>query len=302
MGVAAPSRKPLVALCRWRKGSLPNQARSRRNRVDSGGGRARSHLRQRAPGGQIAQPVLRVGRFETLSKSDKSLRTTCLLIGGDTGGPLLDLTGKVVGIHSKIGIFLAHNMHVPVEEYEAEWEQLLRGEVIGKTDHADLGLEWAADKLVVVTVTANGPADKAGMRAGDVIFEVNGKAVKDRDTLLSTMEHYRAGVEVTIHVRRGVDELTLKAKLTYKNEADRAAFQNGMGGALSGRRTGFPAIVQHDTVIRPADCGGPIVDLDGRVLGVNIARAGRAETWALPASVIEPVLKDLIAGKYAPPK
>ena len=44
------------------------------------------------------------------------------------------------------------------------------------------------------------------------------------------------------------------------------------------------------------------MDLDGRVLGVNIAREGRTETWALPADVIEPVLKDLIAGKYAPPK
>lgn len=167
-----------------------------------------------------------------------------------------------------------------------------------------LGLRDAEDTVGVVIgeVIPSSAAAKAGMRAGDVIFEVNGKAVKDRDTLLSTMEHYRAGAEVTLRVRRGADELTLKAKLTYKNEADRAAFQNGMGGALSGRRTGFPAIVQHDTVLRPADCGGPIVDLDGRVLGVNIARAGRAETWALPASVIEPVLKDLIAGKYAPPK
>jgi serine protease Do len=55
-------------------------------------------------------------------------------------------------------------------------------------------------------------------------------------------------------------------------------------------------------VIRPSDCGGPLVDLDGKVLGINIARAGRVETWALPGDVIQPILKDLKAGKHSPIK
>ena len=46
--------------------------------------------------------------------------------------------------------------------------------------------------------------------------------------------------------------------------------------------------------------GGPLVDLDGRVLGLNIARAGRVETWALPGDVIQPIMADLKAGKYSP--
>jgi serine protease Do len=50
---------------------------------------------------------------------------------------------------------------------------------------------------------------------------------------------------------------------------------------------------QHDTVLRPADCGGPIVDLDGRVIGFNIARAGRTESYALPAVEVNKVLDQL---------
>src|SRR5207244_2687877 len=49
------------------------------------------------------------------------------------------------------------------------------------------------------------------------------------------------------------------------------------------------------------DCGGPIVDLNGRVIGINICRAGRTESWAVPGEVVLPLLADLMSGKLAPP-
>ena len=67
------------------------------------------------------------------------------------------------------------------------------------------------------------------------------------------------------------------------------------------RRTGFPAIIQHDMVLKPIDCGGPLVDLDGNVLGINIARAGRVESWALPPDIVKPIIKDMKEGKLPPP-
>src|SRR5207248_917322 len=70
-----------------------------------------------------------------------------------------------------------------------------------------------------------------------------------------------------------------------------------MGSDLSQKRTGYPTILQHDTVIKPTDCGGPLVDLDGRVVGINIARAGRVESYALPTEVVVPLLADLMTGK-----
>ena len=74
----------------------------------------------------------------------------------------------------------------------------------------------------------------------------------------------------------------------------RSEFQNNLGGKLSVRRFGFPLAFQHDTVLRPADCGGPVVDLDGHVVGFNIARAGRTESYALPADAVQGVLKELM--------
>ena len=78
--------------------------------------------------------------------------------------------------------------------------------------------------------------------------------------------------------------LTLQATLggTFPGFEGRSEFQNNLGGRLSVRRFGFPVALQHDTVLRPDDCGGPVVDLDGRVIGFNIARAGRTESYAIP--------------------
>jgi len=63
-----------------------------------------------------------------------------------------------------------------------------------------------------------------------------------------------------------------------------------LGGQLSTRRAGFPIVLQHDTVLAPDQCGGPIVDLDGNVVGINIARAGRVNSYAVPAEVVQKLI------------
>jgi serine protease Do len=151
--------------------------------------------------------------------------------------------------------------------------------------------------VLIARVEPGAAAAKAGLKKDDVIFEVAGKPVKNRDGLLELLENYKPNDTVTVKVRRGEEEQSIRVKLGSKADFDRGSFQNAMGGMLSGRRTGFPMVIQHDTVIRPADCGGPLVDLEGRVLGVNIARAGRVETWALPGDVAMKVYKDLRAAK-----
>src|SRR5205807_1727365 len=72
-------------------------------------------------------PPVRLGR---VIESTKSLvRTDCTIVGGDSGGPLFDMTGKVVGIHSRIGAPLSANIHVPVDTYRDTWDRLVKGEV-----------------------------------------------------------------------------------------------------------------------------------------------------------------------------
>lgn len=84
------------------------------------------------PGGhRVNRPfVVRVGRV--LSVTNTTIRTDCALVGGDSGGPLFDLDGRVVGIHSRIGGFrIDENMHVPVDTFVATWDRLARGESWG---------------------------------------------------------------------------------------------------------------------------------------------------------------------------
>lgn len=147
------------------------------------------------------------------------------------------------------------------------------------------------------------PAEKAGLQPGDVVTHVSGKRVESLAELRETVFAYEPGDEVTLTLKRGSDKL--EAKITLGNfqqmiQGERAEFQNSLGGPLSQRRAGFPLVIQHDTVLKPQDCGGALLDIEGQAVGVNIARAGRVETYALAASVVKPILADMIAGKYAP--
>ena len=72
-----------------------------------------------------------------------------------------------------------------------------------------------------------------------------------------------------------------------------------MGTKLSNRRGGFPAILQHDSGLRPDACGGPLVDIDGKAVGINIARAGRTETYAIPSDDIGMLLPRSKKGDFA---
>ena len=81
----------------------------------------------------------------------------------------------------------------------------------------------------------------------------------------------------------------------------KANYQNTLGNhELSERRKDFKLAFRHDCTIQPDECGGPLVDLDGRVIGINIARAGRVESLALPNSIVIASLKKLMTGEFSP--
>ena len=53
-------------------------------------------------------------------------------------------------------------------------------------------------------------------------------------------------------------------------------------------------MIQHDTVLDPGECGGPIIDTSGRAIGINIARAGRVVSYALPSSLVIPAVESML--------
>ena len=151
----------------------------------------------------------------------------------------------------------------------------------------------------VEEVLRDSAARKAGIKVDDEILSVDDKPTDQPQTLQQVLRKAKPGEVVLLKVKRGDKELELKAKLA-RRPITMGDATSTMGGKLSERRSGFTSLLQHDTVLRPEDCGGPVVDLDGKVLGINIARAARVETFALPSEAVRSVLADLMSGKLAP--
>jgi len=169
------------------------------------------------------------------------------------------------------------------------------------------GREIPSEKAQIGTVYPNGAAAEAGLKVDDIITHVNGKAVANFQQLGTIIREHGPGDVVKLRVKRGDGEFEVAVELSPMTvlpmlDDSRGNLQNRMGGKLSTRRYGFPQVIQHDTVLKPEECGGPIVTLDGAVVGLNIARAGRVESYAVPADVIASLMADLKSGKLAPPK
>lgn len=167
------------------------------------------------PGGISAnrEPVLRVGRV--LETSREWTRTDCKLVGGDSGGPLFDMEGRVVGIHSRIGSSLANNLHVPVTAFSDDWERLARsddwGRLPGPTPYLGVRGDGDADVARITQVFPDTPADRAGIRVGDVVTDFDGKPVGNFDSLKMLVETKTPGDKVKVRIRR--DDRTLEFRL-----------------------------------------------------------------------------------------
>ena len=141
-----------------------------------------------------------------------------------------------------------------------------------------------------------------GVRADDVITAFDGNAVATMSDLQAHIRRHRPGDTVTLSVTRGGQNLELRVHL---GDTILATEEDEEMAALSGdtnvRNSDFDAVFQHDTVLAPSDMGGPLVDLDGHVIGINIARAGRTETYAIPADLLsERWLATMKDGTFAP--
>ncbi|EAQ81887.1 S1C family serine protease [Blastopirellula marina] len=162
------------------------------------------------------------------------------------------------------------------------------------------GVGEAVSEARVMQVFDKSAADKSGLLAGDLIRSVNDVVIQTASELQKAIRGFQPGDVVRLTISRGdgnVDLLcTLGDRFTGVEGSEgmaRHEFQNHLGGPLSSRRSGFPTVFQHDTFLRPEDCGGPVVNLDGKVVGLNIARAGRVASYAIPASILSEVVQRL---------
>lgn len=169
---------------------------------------------------------------------------------------------------------------------------------------AGLGVVLDADakQLRIAEVVEGGGGKAAGLQKGDVILSLDGKPVKDRRDMLKQLESRKAGTMVKVGIRREEQELEVEVRLSPKAElfSDQMSRNDAMSGRFSERRSGFPRVIQHDILGARSSMGGPVLDLDGHCVGVNIARANRSETFAIPAAEAAKLVAKLAAGE-APP-
>ncbi|MEC7582694.1 MAG: PDZ domain-containing protein [Planctomycetota bacterium] len=155
----------------------------------------------------------------------------------------------------------------------------------------------ASDPAELAVVLDDGAAKAAGLLAGDVVIGFDEEEIESQQELREQLALCKPGDEVRVTVQRDDAQLQFDVELGQNlpdperpNPRQRRNPQRELWGPLSDVRTGFGEILQHDTVLEPLDCGGPVVDLDGRAVGINIARAGRVETLALPGKVVRAVV------------
>ncbi|MFK7765805.1 MAG: PDZ domain-containing protein [Mariniblastus sp.] len=156
----------------------------------------------------------------------------------------------------------------------------------------------------ITSIVAKSPADKADLWVNDMILTIDEVPAKDILSLQKALGQYDVFDRVTITVMRGSKKMKIKLTLASRDQSSpdnmRTNMQNNMGSTPSSRRKNFPMCFQHDSMLTATTCGGPIADLSGKVVGVNIARGGRVSSLSLPADVVLPVIAELKTGKLAP--
>jgi len=174
------------------------------------------------PGGFDDQrtPPVRLGRV--LSISDKVINTDCKLVGGDSGGPLFNMRGELVGIHSRIGRRITNNFHVPISTYHDSWDRLAASEKWGApldsggSEPAEsrpfLGVacDPRSDQCRLTQVYAGSAAARAGLQVGDVVHKFDGQKIETFEELSRLILTGRPGRKVPLEILRGEQTLHLE--------------------------------------------------------------------------------------------
>jgi len=137
-------------------------------------------------------------------------------------------------------------------------------------------------------------AESAGVKQGDQIIAIDDRNETSRHSVIQALRGMFPGESVKLTINREGETLNLVAKIHDFGVMQESENDTKVNGPRSTRLSGFERVLQHDTVLNPDECGGPVIDTSGRVIGLNIARAGRVVSYALPASLLIPELASML--------
>ncbi|ODN43692.1 S1C family serine protease [Piscirickettsia litoralis] len=159
-----------------------------------------------------------------ITRYDNFIQTDAAINPGNSGGALINAQGQLVGINtaifSKSGGFQGIGFAIPVKTVLHVVDQIVKQ---GYVSRGWIGISAQSVKLeeggkfaegvLIAGVMPKGPAAKAGLKVGDILIDVNGKAVEDSDGLARSIAELEPGATVDMKVLRGGKLKTLKIKV-----------------------------------------------------------------------------------------
>ena len=168
------------------------------------------------------RPPVRLGRIWRRDL-DGAIFSSNPLIGGDSGGPLFDLEGRVIGINSSIHGATDMNRHVAIDTLRDDWDRMLKEKAWGRQgfaasgDRPRMGVTFDRDSQegVVVSeeVESDGPAGKAGVKLGDVLTRFDGVEVATWHHLNRLVGKKKPFDKVKLTLRRGSENVDCEIEL-----------------------------------------------------------------------------------------
>ena len=160
--------------------------------------------------------VLRAGMI--LEKKDETLQTNCRLLGGDSGGPLFNLRGEVIGIHSRISKNSDENYHTTIESFLSNWNYFLSEEILLLKNIQSAGFlgvmcEQSKRGLRIMEVIPHSEADQMGLLANDELLRLDSIPLDTREKLTILISEKSPGEIVTLDFMRGSREIAVQIQL-----------------------------------------------------------------------------------------
>lgn len=169
-----------------------------------------------------------------------------------------------------------------------------------ETDRAHLGImadpDFRGKGVKIAVVQPEHGAAEAGIQSGDVILDMDGREISGLQELRNALTNKQPGDKVKLKIETAGKERSVEVLLTNRPiygelSPNRLNQMERMGGEPNLVNSGFSRVVQSDMKIQSNQVGGPVVDLQGKIIGVTLARADRTKTYLMSGSAVADLLK-----------